>query len=61
VKSIALTGGGLVVPVGGVGAGLSDLEQPCMQPKMRTEAALRPTCSMKSFLSIIIYFYDKLN
>jgi hypothetical protein len=30
-----------------------------MQPKIRIDAALRPTCSMKSFLSIIINFYDK--
>jgi hypothetical protein len=59
VKSIALTVGGLVVPVGLAGAGLSDLEQDCMQPKISIEAALRPTFSMKSFLSIIINFYDK--
>ena len=44
---------------GVVGAGLSDLEHPCMQPKINIEAALRPTCSIKSFLSIIINFYDK--
>ena len=58
VKSMAF--GGLVLLDGGVvGAGLSDLEHPCMQPKINIEAALRPTCSIKSFLSIIINFYDK--
>jgi hypothetical protein len=60
VKSILLVVGGLLLFVGGVvGAALSDLEQDCMQPKINIEAALRPTCSMKSFLSIIINFYDK--
>jgi hypothetical protein len=58
VKSMAL-GGLLLFDGGGVGAGLSDLEHPCIQPKIKIEAALRPTCSMKSFLSIIINFYDK--
>jgi hypothetical protein len=52
-------GGLLLFDGGGVGAGLSDLEHPCIQPKIKIEAALRPTCSMKSFLSIIINFYDK--
>jgi len=53
VKSIALVV--LLLDGGGVGAaGLSDLEHPCIQPNINIEAALRPTCSMKSFLSIII-------
>jgi hypothetical protein len=54
LKSIDL--GGLLDPGGGVGAGLSDLEHPCMQPKINIEAALKPTFSMKSFLSIVLTF-----
>jgi hypothetical protein len=59
VKSTLLAVGGLVVPVGLAGAGLSDLEQDCMQPKISIEAVLRPTFSMKSFLSIIINLQNK--
>jgi hypothetical protein len=58
VKSTGLVVLLLVDPVGCVGAGLSDLEHPCMQPKISIEAALRPTFSMKSFLSIILNLHN---